>query len=254
MSYKNIKTQSKNSIGTVTISREKEKNSLAIETSREIYESMVEFDKNNSINCIVIEGNSKIFSPGADIKELNVLNSNSAKSKELFKYFDKIEEIKIPIIASIEGYALGGGMELALICDLIIASNKAKFGQPEINLGLIPGIGGTQRLKRYIGKYHANFICMSGEMITAQQAYEFGFVSKVLNSEKYKEEKDKIINSIASKPKASLIEIKRLIKLDNQIADDLKDERNTFYNLLDSDNKKIGIQAFIDKKNPNWKN
>ena len=145
-------------------------------------------------------------------------------------------------------------MELALICDLIIASNKAKFGQPEINLGLIPGIGGTQRLKRYIGKYHTNFICMSGEMITAQQAYEFGFVSKVLSSEKYKEEKDKIINNIASKPKASLIEIKRLIKLDNQIADDLKDERNTFYNLLDSDNKKIGIQAFIDKKNPNWKN
>lgn len=254
MSYKNIKTQSKNSIGTVAISREKEKNSLDIETSKEIYESMVEFDNNNSINCIVIEGNSKIFSPGADIKELNELNSSSAKSKELFKYFDKIEEIKLPIIASIEGYALGGGMELALICDLIIASNKAKFGQPEINLGLIPGIGGTQRLKRYIGKYHANFICMSGEMITAQQAYEFGFVSKVLNSEKYKEEKDKIINNIASKPKASLIEIKRLIKLDNQIADDLKDERNTFYNLLDSENKKIGVQAFIDKKNPNWKN
>ena len=254
MTYKNIKTQSKNRVGTVTISREKEKNSLDIETSKEIYESLVEFDNNNSINCIVIEGNSKIFSPGADIKELNELNSNSAKSKELFKYFDKIEEIKIPIIASIEGYALGGGMELALICDLIIASNKAKFGQPEINLGLIPGIGGTQRLKSYIGKYHANFICMSGEMITAQQAYEFGFVSKVLSSEKYKEEKDKIINNIASKPKASLIEIKRLIKLDNQIADDLKDERNTFYNLLDSDNKKIGIQAFIDKKNPNWKN
>ena len=254
MTYKNIKTQSKNRVGTVTISREKEKNSLDIETSKEIYESLIEFDNNNSINCIVIEGNSKIFSPGADIKELNELNSNSAKSKELFKYFDKIEEIKIPIIASVEGYALGGGMELALICDLIIASNKAKFGQPEINLGLIPGIGGTQRLKSYIGKYHANFICMSGETITAQQAYEFGFVSKVLSSEKYKEEKDKIINNIASKPKASLIEIKRLIKLDNQIADDLKDERNTFYNLLDSDNKKIGIQAFIDKKNPNWKN
>ncbi len=254
MSYKNIKTQSKNSIGTITISREKEKNSLDIETSKEIYDSMFEFDNNNSVNCIVIEGNSKIFSPGADIKELNELDSNSAKSKELFKYFDKIEEIKIPIIASIEGYALGGGMELALFCDLIIASNKAKFGQPEINLGLIPGIGGTQRLKRYIGKYHANFICMSGEIITAQQAYEFGFVSKVLSSEKYKEEKDKIINNIASKPRASLIEIKRLIKLDNQIADDLKDERNTFYNLLDSDNKKIGIKAFIDKKKPNWKN
>ena len=253
MSYKNIKTQSKNSIGTVTISREKEKNSLDIETSREIYESLVEFDNNNSINCIVIEGNSKIFSPGADIKELNELNSSSGKSKELFKYFDKIEEIKLPIIASIEGYALGGGMELALICDLIIASDKAKFGQPEINLGLIPGIGGTQRLKRYIGKYHANFICMSGEMITAQQAYEFGFVNKVLSSNKYTEDSNKIFKNIASKPRTSLIEIKRLIKLNKQLNEGLKDERATFYGLLDSKNKEEGIKAFIEKRNPNWK-
>ena len=253
MSYKNIKTQSKNSVGTITISREKEKNSLDIETSKEIYESMVEFGNNNSINCIVIEGNSKIFSPGADIKELNVFDSNSAKSKELFKYFDKIEEIKIPIIATIEGYALGGGMELALICDLIIASNKAKFGQPEINLGLIPGIGGTQRLKRYIGKYHANFICMSGEMITAQQAYEFGFVNKVLSSNKYTEDSNKIFKNIASKPRTSLIEIKRLIKLNKQLNEGLKDERATFYGLLDSKNKEEGIKAFIEKRNPNWK-
>ncbi|MAJ58010.1 MAG: hypothetical protein CMI74_08140 [Candidatus Pelagibacter sp.] len=253
MKYKNIKTQSKNRVGTVTISREKEKNSLDIETSKEIYESLVEFDNNNSINCIVIEGNSKIFSPGADIKELNELNSSSAKSKELFKYFDQIEEIKLPIIASIEGYALGGGMELALICDLIIASNKAKFGQPEINLGLIPGIGGTQRLKRYIGKYHANFICMSGEMITAQQAYEFGFVSKVLSSNKYTEDSNKIFKNIASKPRTSLIEIKRLIKLNIQLNEDLKDERATFYDLLDSKNKEEGIKAFIEKRNPNWK-
>ena len=253
MSYKNIKTQSKNSIGTITISREKEKNSLDIETSKEIYESLVEFDNNNSINCIVIEGNSKIFSPGADIKELNELNSSSGKSKELFKYFDKIEEVKLPIIASIEGYALGGGMELALICDLIIASDKAKFGQPEINLGLIPGIGGTQRLKRYIGKYHANFICMSGEMITAQQAYEFGFVNKVLSSNKYTEDSNKIFKNIASKPRTSLIEIKRLIKLNKQLNEGLKDERATFYGLLDSKNKEEGIKAFIEKRNPNWK-
>ena len=224
-----------------------------LHASKSIYESLVEFDNNNSFNCIVIEGNSKIFSPGADIKELNELNSSSAKSKELFKYFDKIEEIKLPIIASIEGYALGGGMELALICDLIIASDKAKFGQPEINLGLIPGIGGTQRLKRYIGKYHANFICMSGEMITAQQAYEFGFVNKVLSSNKYTEDSNKIFKNIASKPRTSLIEIKRLIKLNKQLNEGLKDERATFYGLLDSKNKEEGIKAFIEKRNPNWK-
>ena len=145
-------------------------------------------------------------------------------------------------------------MELALICDLIIASNKAKFGQPEINLGLIPGIGGTQRLKRYIGKYHANFICMSGEMITAQQAYEFGFVSKVIGSEKYTEESDRIFKNIASKPRSSLIEIKRLVKLDEQLDKNLKEERNTFYNLLDGKNKQEGIRAFLQKKRPNWSN
>ena len=149
----------------------------------------------------------------------------------------------------VEGYALGGGMELALICDFIIASENAKFSQPEINLGLIPGIGGTQRLKRSAGKYNANYLCMTAEMITAQQAQNIGFVSVVLKADEFKAGSHKILKSISEKPLSSLVEIKRLINKDAS----LKDERQTFYKLLDSENKKIGIRSFFEKIKPEWK-
>jgi enoyl-CoA hydratase/carnithine racemase len=170
--------------------------------------------------------------------------------KKLFDAFDEIHNIQKPVIALVEGYALGGGMELALICDFIIASENAKFAQPEINLGVIPGIGGTQRLKQYAGKYNANFLCMTAEMITAQQAQNMGIVSVVLKADEFKTGAMKILKSLSEKPLSSLIEIKRLINNDAS----LKDERQTFYKLLDSDNKKIGIESFLNKTKPEWKN
>ena len=182
MEFKNIKVRSEQTIGFVQIDRVAEKNSLDIETSKEILQALQNFDQDNAIKCIAIEGNQKLFSPGADIKELQNLTKNKAAEQKLFDAFDEIYNIKKPIIALVEGYALGGGMELALICDFIIASENAKFAQPEINLGLIPGIGGTQRLKRYAGKYNANYLCMTGEMITAGQAHNIGIVSGVLRN------------------------------------------------------------------------
>jgi len=146
--YKNLTIDSDRHLGFLTLNRQKENNSLNIETSKEIYEGLKELEMNSSIRVILIQGNRKFFSPGADIKELSELNTESAKSKGLFNFFDKIKEINIPIVAAVESYALGGGMELALLCDIIIASKESKFAQPEINLGLIPGIGGTQRLKK----------------------------------------------------------------------------------------------------------
>ena len=253
MTYKNISINKENNLGFITIKRDEEKNSLDIETSREIYTGLKELVADIKIRCCVIQGNEKYFSPGADIKELSVLNSETAKSKQLFSYFDKIDEIKIPIIAMVEGYALGGGMELALICDFIIASSEAKFSQPEINLGLIPGIGGTQRLRKYIGRFHTNFLCMSGDLISAQRGYELGFISKVIEKNNFKTESYKILKNIASKPKSSLIEIKRLTKIGNDIKNNLSEERKTFYKLLNSENKKIGIDAFIKKIKPIWK-
>ena len=249
MEFKNIKVRSEQTIGYVQIDRVAEKNSLDIETSKEILQALQNFDQDNAIKCIAIEGNQKLFSPGADIKELQNLTKNKAAEQKLFDAFDEIYNIKKPVIALVEGYALGGGMELALICDFIIASENAKFGQPEVNLGLIPGIGGTQRLKRSAGKYNANYLCMTGEIISAQQGHNIGVVSVVLKAEEFKEGAMKILKSISEKPLSSLVEIKRLINKDAS----LKDERQTFYKLLDGENKYIGIKSFFEKTKPEWK-
>ncbi len=250
--YKNIILQIEDHLGLLTVTRHKENNALDIETSKEIYESLKELEQNSSIRAVLILGNEKIFSPGADIKELNYLDSESAQSKGLFNFFDKIKEIQIPILAAVEGYALGGGMELALLCDIIIASKESKFGQPEINLGLIPGMGGTQRLNRVLGKYNANYLCMSGETITGERAYELGLASVLLEKNNFLAEAIKVAKKITTKPKTSLIEIKKLISHSLTLEQGLQKERKSFYNLLDSKNAKRGISAFLDKTKAEW--
>ena len=144
-------------------------------------------------------------------------------------------------------------MELALMCDLIIASKEAKFYQPEVNLGLVPGMGGTQRLKNYLGKHNANFLCLSGEMISAERAYELGLVSILLEKKNFSEEAKEVAKKIADKPKSSLIEIKKLISNSGLIEQGLEEERKSFYNLLDHENAKIGINAFFKKTKADWK-
>lgn len=252
--YKNINLRIKEHLGLLVIDRQRENNALDIETSKEIYEGLRELEQESSIRAILILGNEKFFSPGADIKELNNLNYETAKSKGLFNYFNKISEIEIPILAAVEGYALGGGMELALLCDIIIASKESKFGQPEINLGLIPGMGGTQRLKHVIGKNNANYLCMSGEIITGQRAYELGLVSVLLDKNNFLIEAIKVAEKFADKPKTSLVEIKKLISNNELLDQGLEREKKSFYNLLNSENAKEGIISFLNKKKPNWKN
>jgi enoyl-CoA hydratase len=251
--YKNIILQIEGHLGLLTVDRPKENNALNIETSKEIYEGLKELEMNSSVRVVLIKGNQKKFSPGADIKELSNLNTESAKSKGLFSFFDKIKEINIPIIAAVEGYALGGGMELALLCDITIVSKDSKFGLPEVNLGLLPGIGGTQRLKYYLGKHNANLLCMTGEIISGQRVYELGLASVLLDKNNFSTEAIKVANKIAQKPKSSLIEIKKLISNNLNIDSDLKQERNSFYKLLNSKNAKIGITAFLNKLKPEWK-
>jgi enoyl-CoA hydratase/carnithine racemase len=251
--YKNIIINIDKHLGLLTLNRLEENNSLNIGTSKEIYEGLKELEMNSSVRVILIQGNEKKFSPGADIKELNNLSEESAKSKGLFNFFDKIKEINIPIVAAVEGYALGGGMELALLCDIIIASKESKFGQPEINLGLIPGIGGTQRLKHSLGKYNASYLCMSGEIISGIKAYELGLVSILLDKTDFVKEVVKVANQIAEKPKSSLIEIKKLISKNYLPEEGFDAERKSFYSLLNSENTKEGISSFLNKKKPTWK-
>jgi len=252
--YRNIKVKKINKLAIIRINRPKFKNSIDIETSKEIFLAAQSIEKNKKIVCILILGNSNSFSAGADIKELSLLNSKKAKLKKLFNYLDKLEEIRIPIISAVEGYAFGGGLELLLITDFIIASKGAKFGQPEVNLGLIPGIGGTQRLKKYIGKYNANYICMLGETFNALEAFNIGLISKILDKKNFEKEAILVAEKLSNQPRSSLIEIKRLIKLNSNIKKELKVERKVFYKLLDSENKKIGINSFLKKTIPIWKN
>ena len=251
--FKNIIININKHLGLLTLNRKEENNSLSIETSKEIYEGLKELEINPSIRVILIQGNQKYFSPGADIKELKNLDTESAKSVGLFNFFDKIKEIKIPIIAAVEGYALGGGMELALLCDIIIASKDSKFGQPEVNLGLIPGMGGTQRLKYYLRKHNANYLCMTGDVISGQRAYELGLVSTLLEKDDFLIQAVNIANKITKKPKSSLIEIKKLISNNYLLEKGLHEERKSFYNLLNSENAKEGISSFLNKKKPTWK-
>ena len=143
-------------------------------------------------------------------------------------------------------------MELALMCDLIIASKEAKFSQPEVNLGLVPGIGGTQRLKHYLGKYNANYLCLSGEMISANRAYELGLVSILLEKNNFFEESEKVVKKIAEKPKSSLIEIKKLISHNQALEQGLENERKSFCSLLDGENAKRGLSAFLGKTKAEW--
>jgi enoyl-CoA hydratase len=252
MSFQNVIIKKINKLGLLKINRVKQNNSMDIKTSSEIYEGLKILEKNKDINCIAICGNEKFFSPGADINELKKLNSKSAKLKGLFKSFDKIDKIKIPIISLVEGHALGGGLEVCLMSDFIISSSEAKFGLPEINLGLIPGIGGTQRLKKIIGKFNTNYLCMSGEIISAQQAYELGIVSKIIPKLNFREIAFQFAKKISEKPKYNLIEIKKLVNKDENFNKMVKEERKSFYKLLDSENKKIGIDAFLNKSKPTW--
>ena len=250
--YKNISLTKKNKIGIIRINRASKKNSINIETSKEILIGLKNLEKDKKICCILLMGDKLFFSAGADIKELDKLDTKSAKSKKLFYYLDKIEEIEIPIISAVQGYAVGGGLELIMLTDFILASEDAKFAQPEVNLGLIPGIGGTQRLKNYVGKYNANFLCMSGEIFTAEEASKIGLVSKILKKEDFENQVMNFVEKISNKPRNILIEIKKLISHNDNLAKGIKKERSTFYKLLNSENKKIGIQSFLKKIEPIW--
>ena len=251
MNYKNIKLEKRENYAIIQIANNKN-NSLDEKTLNEIAYATKHLNKIKEIKCIGLIGGSKFFSPGADIKELEKLNSIKAKKQKLFSKIDELKDIDIPIIAFVDGYALGGGFELALSSDLIIASENAKFGLPEINLGLIPGIGGTQKTKKFTSNQNVKYLAMSGDIIDAETALKFGIVSQIISKENFNNFTIKFLEKISLKPKKSLQIIKKLVNLEVNSKDALKKERQEFYKLLDSNNKKIGIKSFILKKTPVW--
>ncbi len=242
-------------VGLIQLNRPDVLNALNIELMKEVVEALESCDKNGEIGCMVLKGNQKAFAAGADIKEMADAGAIEMLLRDQFARWDRIRKIKKPVIAAVSGFALGGGCELAMSCDIIIAAESAKFGQPEINLGVIPGAGGTQRLTKAIGKARAMEMILTGKMFSAEDMFVAGLVTKVVESNIYLEEAIELAKEIASKPTVAVQLAKESIlkSFDSTIESGLEFERKNFYLLFATEDKFEGMKAFVEKRKAKWK-
>ena len=258
MDYKNVLFEVKENVALLTINRPKVLNALNPETLDEIEDVIDRIYKENLARVLVITGaGDKAFVAGADISEFPKMNSLQARlfAKKGQDIFFKIENLPIPTIACVNGYALGGGCELAMSCDFIYASEKARFGQPEINLGIIPGFGGTQRLARLVGRAKAKELCMTGEQISAQEAKELGLVAKVFKHEELMDKTMEVAKALANKAAVALRAIKEVINrgVEVDLVTGCALEGEVFATAFASEDAKEGVSAFLEKRKPNFK-
>ncbi len=242
-------------VGLIQINRPNALNALSIPLLFEVVNALEGFDLDNEIGCMVITGNQKAFAAGSDIKEMTEITTVEMYFRDKFSIWDRIRKIKKPIIAAISGYALGGGNELAMNCDMIVAAEGAKFGQPEINLGIIPGAGGTQRLTRAIGKAKSMEAILTGKMYSAKEMYELGLITRVVSNETYLDEAINLAKEISTKPAVAIQLAKECIlkSFDTTIEGGIEFERKNFYLLFASEDKVEGMNAFVEKRKPIWK-
>jgi enoyl-CoA hydratase len=253
--YEHILVEQEQNVAIVQLNRPKVHNALSHALIKELTQALENLDKDTNIRVIILTGNDRAFAAGADISEMAQESSVSLLSKDPFSTWDKFRQIKKPIIAAVSGFALGGGLELVMNCDIIIASENAKFGQPEINLGIIPGAGGTQRLTRVVGKYKAMEMILAGEMINTQEAFRIGLVNKVVSVELYLEEAKQLAKIIAKKSPIALQMAKDAIlkSFETSLAEGLQHERKNFYMLFATEDQKEGMSAFLEKRDANFK-
>jgi enoyl-CoA hydratase len=250
LTYKNILTAREDDIGIVSLNRPNVLNALNHELMDELVKALEEFDKDDAVKAIVLTGSERAFAAGADIKEMADETTISIMLKDRFATWDRVKNIKKPIIAAVSGFALGGGCELAMTCDIIVASESAQFGQPEITIGVIPGAGGTQRLTRCVGKYKAMEMILTGKSISAREAYDYGLVNRVVPTELFLEEAKKLAHEIAKKPPIAVRAAKEAIlkAFDGPLLEGLHFERKNFYMLFSSEDQKEGMHAFMEKR------
>lgn len=258
MAYKNILFEVKEGVGLLTFNRPKALNALNTETFDEVADLLRKVHCDESIRVLVLTGaGDKAFVAGADISELQKMNPLESRlfSEKGQGVFFQIEQLPIPVIACVNGFALGGGCEAAMSCDFIYASDKAKFGQPEINLGLIPGFGGTQRLSRLVGRAKAKELCITGEIIGAQEAKELGLVAKIFPADRLMEETMKTARAIAEKGRISLRAMKQVIDRGAEV--DLRSgcalEAEAFGICFAGEDAREGTTAFLEKRKPSFK-
>jgi enoyl-CoA hydratase len=242
-------------VATIKLNREQYKNAINFELSSELELSLYNLDNDENVNVIMLLGSDAFFSYGADIKQLMQYTALKAHKEQLLGPWDFLAKIKKPVIACVSGFALGGGCELALMCDIIIASSTAIFAQPEVKLGLIPGAGATQRLVRSIGKAAAMDICLSAKSISAFEALNMGIISRVSEPEDLLKDAYELANNIAKYPLSATMQIKQCINnsYEYPMQASLNIERQAFYNLLDDENAQEGMLAFIEKRAANFK-
>ena len=250
-----ILSRTEGRVGVIKLNRPKVLNALNREIMSEVITALEAFDEQEAIGVIVLTGDKRAFAAGADITQMAGASPVSMLNNPFIDYWDRLGRIGKPIIAAVSGFALGGGCELAMACDLIIASESAKFGQPEINIGVIPGAGGTQRLTRAVGKALAMEMVLNGRFLSAEEALRFGLVNRVVPVETYLEEALKFAAEIAGRAPIAIRLGKEAVNaaFETTLRSGLAYERRLFYMLFATEDQKEGMDAFVNKRRAEWK-
>ena len=254
-SYTTILIETHEKVGLIRLDRPKALNALNSTLMTELIGALKAFDADDLVGAIVITGNDRAFAAGADIKEMAEASAVDMLKRDFISIYDGIREIKKPVIAAVSGWCLGGGNELALSCDMIVASESARFGQPEINIGVIPGAGGTQRLTRAVGKALAMEMVLNNRTLSAEEALHYGLINRVVPVEGYLDEALELASEIAARAPLAVRMGKETVNhaFESFLDDGLADERRAFYFHFATEDQKEGMQAFIEKRPAQWK-
>ncbi|GHD15404.1 enoyl-CoA hydratase [Tianweitania populi] len=256
MAYETILAETRGKVGLITLNRPTALNAINSGLTRDVLEALKLYDADPAIGCIVITGSEKAFAAGADIKEMQSRSYVDNYLDDFFAEWDAMQRVRKPIIAAVAGYALGGGCELAMACDFIIAAETAKFGQPEITLGVMPGMGGSQRLTRFVGKSKAMDMCLTGRMMDAAEAERSGLVSRVVPAGELIEEALKAATKIADFSLPAVMMNKEAVNRSYELTlqEGLRFERRVFHSMFALEDQKEGMSAFAEKRKPTFKN
>ncbi|KFB11326.1 enoyl-CoA hydratase [Nitratireductor basaltis] len=256
MAYETILVETRGRVGLITLDRPKALNALNAQVQDEIVRAAKAFDENAKIGAIVITGSEKAFAAGADIKEMQPKTYIETYMEDMFSDWDALTRVRKPIIAAVAGYALGGGCELAMMCDFIIAADNARFGQPEITIGVMPGMGGSQRLTRFVGKSKAMEMCLTGRMMDAEEAERSGLVSRIVPAGELLEEALKVAGKIAEFSMPAVMMTKEAVNraYETTLSEGVRFERRVFHAMFALDDQKEGMAAFSEKRTAQFKN
>lgn len=256
MDYETLIVEKRDDVGVITLNRPQALNALNSTLLKELRHILASFSRDDSIGAIVITGSSKAFAAGADIKEMQSLDFVDAYLGDFLGGWDDVASSRKPVIAAVAGFALGGGCELAMMCDFIIAADNAKFGQPEITLGVIPGMGGSQRLTRAVGKAKAMDMVLTGRKMDATEAERAGLVSRIVSQERLMDEAVEAATTIASLSRASVMMAKESVdrSFEVSLSEGLRFERRLFQSLFATQDQKEGMAAFVEKRKPVFTN